>query len=242
MFRFKFLSGSICICMFLLMMSGMAHAALTTIGTAAYNGNEYKLIWDDDNNGNSVVWLDYTNDKAAWADQVNWAAGLDSVLTINLYDGYAVDWQGSWRLPATVDGPYTGFGYDGTKTVGYNITSAELGHLFYEEFGNLGRFDTSRNMRSEYGLTETGDFENLLESRYWSGTKCEQLSFSGDRSWYLDMRYGLQHNNNPYDNYAMAVRSGQVSVSATPVPGTALLLGVGLVGLLAAGRRRCLMI
>ena len=58
---------------FLLMTSGLANANLITIGTATYTTathtadntsqsvteNVYNLIWNDNNNGNSVVWLDY---------------------------------------------------------------------------------------------------------------------------------------------------------------------------------------
>lgn len=45
----------------LLGMAGMSQATLTTIGTATYFGSEYNLICDDDNNGNSVVSLDYSD-------------------------------------------------------------------------------------------------------------------------------------------------------------------------------------
>ena len=38
--------------LFMLGMAVMAHASLTTIGTATYKGSDYNLIWDDDNNGN----------------------------------------------------------------------------------------------------------------------------------------------------------------------------------------------
>ncbi len=64
-------------------MTGLANATLVTIGTANYGGSEYKLIWDENNNGNSVVWLDYTNTQASWTDQNSWAAGLDGSLTYN---------------------------------------------------------------------------------------------------------------------------------------------------------------
>lgn len=47
-----------------LILSGSAFAALEVIGTATYQSNSYNLIWDDDNNGNSVIWLDYTNAHA----------------------------------------------------------------------------------------------------------------------------------------------------------------------------------
>jgi hypothetical protein len=46
-----------------------SNATLTTTGTATHNGSNYNLIWDDDNNGNSVVWLDYTNDALTWSEQ-----------------------------------------------------------------------------------------------------------------------------------------------------------------------------
>ncbi len=52
--------------LFFLSMTGLVNAALTTIGTAQFNGvgDEYNLIWDNDNNGNSVIWLDYINPGA----------------------------------------------------------------------------------------------------------------------------------------------------------------------------------
>ncbi len=60
------------IVLLVLMMMGysiQAQAELMTIGTAAYGGSDYNLIWDDNNNGNSVVWLDYTNDRTNWGAQ-----------------------------------------------------------------------------------------------------------------------------------------------------------------------------
>ena len=59
-------------------VTGMANASLTNIGTATYNGIDYNLIWDDDNNGNSLVWLDYSNTAISWENQMAWAAGIDS--------------------------------------------------------------------------------------------------------------------------------------------------------------------
>ena len=56
-------------------VGGAANAALTTIGSAGYDSDgsgiidadeHYKLIWDDDNNGNSVVWLDYSKHRNTW--------------------------------------------------------------------------------------------------------------------------------------------------------------------------------
>ncbi len=149
-----------------------AQGGLITIGTATYSGSNYNLIWDDDNNGNSVVWLDYTNRVRNWTNQNAWASGLNGVLTYNIDPGYAITWAADdWRLPTTVDGQFE-WGYDGTTTAGYNITTSEMGHLFYTELGNFGYYDTSGNFRSgNYGLLNTGDFQNLESSIYWSGTE-----------------------------------------------------------------------
>ena len=72
----------------LLGVSISAHAVLVTVGTATYGGSDYNLIWDDDNNGNSVIWLDYTNSDATWSEQMDWAAGLGSTLTYNFDKPY----------------------------------------------------------------------------------------------------------------------------------------------------------
>jgi hypothetical protein len=173
-----------------------AHATLITIGQAQYGGQNYNLIWDNDSPFGSIVWLDYTTNENTWQTQVNWAAGLNSggVLTYNIDPLYIVTWSGNWRLPETVDGPLddpSDWGYDGTTTAGYNITSSEMGHLFYTELGNLGYFDTSGNYvgDGEWGLLNTGDFQNLQPDRYWSGT---EYSANPSYAWFFDFSDGVQ--------------------------------------------------
>lgn len=80
--------------------------------------------------------------------QIAWAAGLNEpgILTYYLNPGISVSWKGDWRLPETVDGARR-FGYDGTTTAEFNITTSDLGHLFYKFLGNLGYFDTDGNQR-----------------------------------------------------------------------------------------------
>ncbi len=228
----------LCTTMFLLIMSGMAQARLTTIGTATYDGSNYNLIWDDDNNGKSLVWLDYTNDGNNWNNQRSWASSLNTALTINLYAGYTVDWGGSsWRLPSTVDdgGPYQ-YGYDGTTTHGYNITSSEMGHLYYEELGNFGYYDTSGNEQSGWGLKNIGEFQNLIASWYWFGE--EFIPAATTDAWIFGMYYGnLYDNPKVFDGHGIAVRSGQVTVSSVPVPGAILLLSAGLLWVAGLGRK-----
>ncbi len=209
--------------MVLLMMSGMAQAALTTIGTATYDdgsgAKDYKLIWDDDYNGQSLVWLDYTNDWDTWQHQRSWASGLDTVLDIHLNAGYTVTWDNdSWRLPS------------GGDTEGYNSYS-EMGHLYYEELGNH---------QSNYGLNNTGDFEHLKARVYWSGMLSD---YEDDENftvcaWAFNMDQGSWFPINiRYDVYGLAVRSGEVSVSPVPVPGAIILLGSGLFGVAGIGRK-----
>ena len=209
-------------------------ATLVTIGTATYGDSDYNLIWDDDNNGNSVVWLDYTNALATWAAQNAWVTGLDSVLTYNIDSLYKVSWfDDNWRLGSTVDGEWS-WGYDGTTTLGFNITNSEMGHLYYEELGNLGYNDMSGNYQDGFGLQSTGDFENLVASEYWSGTKYENYT---DHFWKFNAYHGSQgYGQEDEGVYGLAVRSGQVST--VPEPTTFFLLGSGLVGLAWYGRKR----
>ena len=69
--------------------SGMAKATLTTIGTATYGGQNYNLIYEDNQH---LVWLDYTHVYAYWDNQMSWAAGLNNpgVLTYNLNPGVSI--------------------------------------------------------------------------------------------------------------------------------------------------------
>ena len=227
---------------FLLCLAGTADATLMTIGTATYNGSDYKLIWDDDNNGNSVVWLDYTNSYGTWYKQSAWAAGLGASLTVNLNSGYAVIWDDpNWRLPSTVDGPHV-HGYDGSLSGGFNITTSEMGHLFYEELGNLGLFGTDGSYQPGYGLTNTGDFNNLLLWEYWSCTGAEYRRDPA-YAWVFNMAVGSQGTvyKSQSNAYGLALRGGQVDgqvAAPTPIPAPVLLLSTGLLGLIPMIRRK----
>ena len=199
-----------------LTLSGFAEAKLIVIGTATYTGaganditgalggggpqmaggtassqdaaGEYNLIYEDDQ---GIVWLDFSNGRGIWPIQMKWAAGLNDpgVLTCKFNPGVAVSWEGDWRLPKAVDGPRY-FGYDGkTNTAGYNVTTGEMGHLFYKSLGNRAGVDGKGNPVTDGGLKNSGPFTKLLPGTYWTGT--EYLHYEGIWCWSFNISSGL---------------------------------------------------
>lgn len=207
-------------------MVNFSMAAPTKIGTAQFGGTgpEYNLVWDNQDNVNSIVWLDYTQTYDTWQNQLDWAAGINSNVKINLDAGYSINWTGAWRLPVTIDAPYL-WGDDGTTTAGYNITSSEMGHLFYEGLGNNGYHSITGGVQPDWGLLNTGPFNNLVRCDYWSGTELVHPPYE---AWIFSFKHGYQDGGWSGAFAAMAVRPGQVN---TPLPGAMWLLGPGLLGL-----------
>ncbi len=212
-----------------------AHAALTTIGQVQYSGQNYNMIWDNDSPFGSIVWMDYTNSATNWQNQMNWASGLNSggVLTYNIDPLYSVTWSGDWRLPSTVDGLYE-FSYDGSTTAGYNITSSEMGHLFYTELGNKGYYSTTGVIQPDYGLKIKGPFTNLQTDSYWSGT---EYAADTDAAWLFSFFNGNKDyiGSKSHNCPALAVRPGDVAGSVFSEPISSILFITG--GTLLAGRR-----
>lgn len=215
------------------------HADLTAVGTASYLGADHKLIYDS---AQGLVWLDYTRFRNTWPQQDAWVSSLGSSLTVTLYPGYTtdIDWTSGWRLPETAGGAWE-WGYDGTTTAGYNVTSSELGHLFYVSLGNLGNqaTDGTTIYYPNYGLNKTGPFDSLNRYAYWSGTAVTGLNDPNPHHWVFSFNQG--HQTGAWDQtsgiFALAVHEG--SVSMVPVPGAALLglLGLGKAALTLRRRR-----
>lgn len=107
-----------------------------------------------------------------------------------------------------------------------NCTAGEIGHLWYVELGNT----------AAGGLTNTGAFQNVQSSWYWSGND----GSGSEVAYTVDFRNGRQGNQytsaNSNQLYAMAVMNGDVA--AVPEPGTYALLFAGLAGVGLALRSR----
>ena len=168
-----------------LLVASNAHAELTIIGTADYLGETYNLIWDEDNNDKSIVWLDYAAPNTQRAEQVAWAAGLNAsyILTYDISDNYQVTWNGDWRLPDVGENPGSGSSGAG---MGSDQTTSEMGHLYFTEIG-LSSYRTYTSYEVNYYSCA---FENLIAHDYWY-----QNEFEGDErfAWHFDMADGTQN-------------------------------------------------
>lgn len=226
-------------------ISEMADAKLIVIGTATYTGagandsrgilgrqdnepgeaqarGDYNLVYEDDR---GLVWLDFSNGSAIWPNQMKWVAGLNNqgVLTYKLNPGVSVSWEGDWRLPKAVDGARY-WGYDGkTNTAGYNVTTDDMGHLFYVSLGNQGAYDTKGTRQGNAGgmpggpgggggsVKNTGPFKNLRATNYWTGTQF--LDYEGVWCWSFSTSSGQLNTMGLQQEgfMAMAVRPAKVS-------------------------------
>jgi hypothetical protein len=83
-------------------------------------------------------------------------------------------------------------------------------------------------------MTNTGEFQNLQSSVYWSGT---EVSPGSQIAYYFQTTNGVQYYGPAYINaFAMAVRDGDIA--PIPEPETHALMLAGLAGLALATRRQ----
>ena len=214
----------LCTMLVVLGISTAARATLYDRGGGLIYDDVLGITWLQDANYARTSGYD-SDGRMAWYDAVAWANQL-------VYQGYE-----DWRLPTTMDGPWE-WGYDGTTTAGYNITTSEMGYMYYENLGNLGFYATDGTYEQPgWGLSNTGPFINLQPRFYWSGT---ENAPHPDAAWLFFFDYGYQgigpHDIAPHDGgYAWAVRPGD-SVPI-PEPSTLLLLCSGLLGLAVFSRK-----
>ncbi len=126
-----------------------------------------------------------------------------------------------WSLPATADAA-------NPNNYGYNITTSQMGDLFYNQLGGLAPTDLSANHNANYNL-----FSNVQDSLYWSSS---EYTLDPRFAWYFVNHQGYQYDLNKYFQvYAWAVHVGDVT--AVPLPGVVWLFGSAMLGLMGFNRR-----
>jgi hypothetical protein len=139
-----------------------------------------------------------------------------------------------WRLPATTEGPYV-WSVSGTTAYGYNITTSEMGYMFYTTLGNKGLYDTNHQTLPGWGLANAGPFKNLQQLYYWSGT---ESSADTSSAWDFTFNQGFQARYPKTNlNAVWAVRDGDSTATPVPIPAAVLLFGSGLAGLAGCRKR-----
>jgi hypothetical protein len=230
--------------------AGVSGALLFTLATGASAGwiqdTTYSDLWVGDGAHSGLVYD--ADQELTWLQDANYAqtSGYDS-------DGFmtwdaSVDWAeqlvfggwDDWRLWSVTDLGNDGCNdsYFGTDC-GYNIdtSTSELGHLWYETLGNLAYYDTSGSgPQTDWGLQNTGPFQNFDNSYYWSGT---EYAPDSDFAWSFNAINGQQDSFYIINGLkAWAVRPGQIDVAEpVPTPATLWLVGAGLLGLSLRRRR-----
>ena len=184
-------------------------------------GTDYQAAYDD---ALEITWLTDADLSGAgtWQDQLDWVSSLNSANHLGFND---------WRLASmsVAAGLPTGTTNSVVDCSSVSETACrdnELGYMYYHNLsGNFG--DDLRGDQTVGDVTLTD-----IQPLYWSGTEF------GSFAWLFFFDFGLQGgiSKDNVDLYGWAVRSGDVA--AVPEPGTVVLMGAGLAGLLGFGRHK----
>jgi MYXO-CTERM domain-containing protein len=194
----------------------LALAAALSVATlsaqAALVSRAGGMVYDTVQN---ITWLQNwnTNGRMDWTTANNWANNL-------VFGGFD-----DWRLPTSLNADGTG------PCSGYNCTSSEMGHMFYDEFGATA----GNTILVGANAANLALFTNVQSDVYWSGS---EYAPNPDFAWNFLTFVGLQDY---YDKnltlYAVAVRPGDVAASV-PEPQTLALALLALGATVVVRRRR----
>ena len=224
-----------------LRLTGLLATGLFTVSTqAALYDRGNGMIYDD---VMDITWLQDANyaqtsghdadGLMSWTDANTWVNGLS-------YGGYD-----DWRLPSAnlINSADPCYAKDGSCDRGFNNSTGELGHMFYTDLDNLGKFATNSFFQSGYGVTNSDFIDgisgnsvsilNLQNSTYWLD---EEYAPNTSLAWTFITSSGSQFRSDKTTTYySWAIRDGDVS--EVPIPAAAWLFGTALLGLAGASRR-----
>lgn len=199
----------------------------------AYYDTELRITWLADANRAKTTGYD-DDGRMAWQDAMDWVSSL------------SVGGVTGWRLPTMIDSGALGcnLSYAGGTDCGSNVLTksgstiySEMAHLYVKTLGNAsfcvaGDALCQARPTVEWGLTNTGGFQNLFSTYYWTGVAYGPASV--DYAWFYGTNGGVQYVNSKFDEfYAWAVHPGDIGTPVVPEPGiwALSLLGAALMPL-----------
>ena len=242
-------------CLFVV-VSSSSHAALYDRGNGLIYDDVLNITWMQDAN------YAYTSSYAGLGDYA--VGGFDEAYALpngRMNNVVANIWieqlvyadYGDWRLPSAnlmnASNPCTA--NDGGCDKGANVTTSELGHMFYNNLGNLGLLDANFNSISEgvpnATFTEADNNGSVsflnLQAHLYLYEDVDDPTSSGYPTSYRSYSFNFTngHQGSGYGTYyAWAVADGDIvtlGLTSVPIPATAWLFGSALAGLLVARRK-----
>ncbi len=249
--------GTLCAAMAGLLGSGHAQAILVDRGSGMLYDTVLNITWLQDANHSKTSGYCNTagtctdhNGQSLSSGQMNWTQA--NTWANNLNHGGHNDWRLARNSPVngTPSGWNDNYSTNGTTDYGYNITStfSELSYMYYVNLGLKGAVNPDGSYRVDFGVNGTGPFgsggqndvglvNNLQSAIYWYGMA--YAPYPDDVVWSFSIYSGGQEPANQSGAYfAWAVRDGDVTVAAIPVPGSVALLAGELALLGVMTRRR----